>query len=136
MRNFLQEAEQSTQHIQQYEMTLLAQPAGSKQPSGPQVLQPAPTGKGGLRRQVFDAQNTDNVPGELVRLEGDAPIADPTANKVYDNLEIIYRFFKDVFGWKLPNNKGKTLVVTIHYGEKYDNGSGMVVRLFWETRTE
>jgi Zn-dependent metalloprotease len=77
--------------------------------------------KGGLRRQVFDAKNTTHWPGDLVRSEGDAPISDSAANEVYDNLEIIHRFFKDVWGWEIPDNKGKTLVVTIHYGKDFDN---------------
>jgi Zn-dependent metalloprotease len=71
---------------------------------------------------VFDARKTKNLPGDLVRSEGDAPIADPTANEVYDNLEIIDRFFKDVFGWEILDNDGKTLIVTIHYGMKYADG--------------
>jgi Zn-dependent metalloprotease len=78
--------------------------------------------KGGLRRQVFDAKNTDNLPGDLVRSESFAPISDQAVNEVYDNLEIIYRFFKDVLGLEIPDNKGKTLVVTIHYSTNYNNG--------------
>jgi Zn-dependent metalloprotease len=85
----------------------------------------AATQTAGVRRQVFDAKNTSVYPGELVRSEGDAPIADRAANEVYDNLEVVHRFFKEVFGWEIPDNKGKTLVVTIHYGEEYDNG-------FWD----
>jgi Zn-dependent metalloprotease len=75
----------------------------------------------GLRRQIFDAKNSVHLPGDLVRSEGDAPISDSAANEVYYNLEIIYRFFKDVFGWKIPDNKDKILVTTIHYGKDYDN---------------
>jgi Zn-dependent metalloprotease len=75
----------------------------------------------GLRRQIFDAKNTNDLPGDLVRTEGDAPVADPIVNEVYDNLDIVYRFFKDVFGWEIPDNIGKTLVVTIHYAN-YNNG--------------
>jgi hypothetical protein len=42
MHNFLQEAEKSKQHIQQYEFTLLALPAGSKQASGLRASPSAP----------------------------------------------------------------------------------------------
>jgi Zn-dependent metalloprotease len=63
----------------------------------------------------------------LVRSEGDPSISDSVVNEVYDNLEIIHRFFKDVFGWKIPDNKGKTLSVTVHYGDNYDNG-------FWQAK--
>jgi Zn-dependent metalloprotease len=156
MRNFLEEAEQSKQHIQQYEVTLLAVPAGSKQASSPAPSQTAPNPgqlehlveaklldtlkdvltpkqysalqtrigaekRGGLRRQVFDAKNTSDLPGDLVRKEGDAPISDPVANEVYDNLEIVYRFFKDVFGRESLDDHGKTLTASIHYGENYNN---------------
>jgi Zn-dependent metalloprotease len=58
----------------------------------------------------------------VVRSEGDAKTSDPAATEVYENLEIVHRFFKEVFGWAIPDNKGKTLVATIHYLQEYDNG--------------
>jgi Zn-dependent metalloprotease len=70
---------------------------------------------------VFDAKNTNDLPGDLVRKEGDAPLSDTIANEAYDNLEIVYRFFKDVFGRESVDNQGKPLVVSVHYGQKYDN---------------
>jgi len=79
----------------------------------------------GLHRQIFDAKNTADLPGDLVRSEGDAPTSDPAATEVYENLEIVHRFFQEVFGWDIPDNKGKTLVATIHYGQDHDNG-------FWD----
>jgi Zn-dependent metalloprotease len=79
----------------------------------------------GFRRQVFDAKNTNDLPGILVRSEGDPPISDPAANEVYDNLEVIHRFFKEVFDWDIPDNHDRIIKATIHYGEKYDNGFWM-----------
>jgi Zn-dependent metalloprotease len=70
---------------------------------------------------VFDAKNTNDLPGDLVRKEGDAPLSDPIANEAYDNLEIVYRFFKDVFGRESVDNQGKPLVASVHYGRKWDN---------------
>ena len=59
------------------------------------------------------------------------------ANEVYDNLEVIHRFFKDVFNWEIPDNKGKTIVTTINYGKDFDNTVfGMAKSLFWEMETE
>jgi Zn-dependent metalloprotease len=156
MRDFLNEAEQSKQHIQQYENTLLALPPGSKQVPAAQASQTAPdpgqlerlidarlletlknvlvpeqysalkaqiaVARGqGLRRQIFDAKNTTDLPGDLVRKEGDAPISDPIANEAYDNFEVVYRFFKDVFGRDSLDNHGKALVASIHYLENYNN---------------
>jgi cell division protein FtsB len=80
-----------------------------------------------LRLQVFDAKNTTDLPGDLVRKVGDAPISDPIANEVYDNLEVVYRFFKDIFGRESVDNHGKTLVASIRYGEKYNNA-------YWDGR--
>jgi Zn-dependent metalloprotease len=77
--------------------------------------------KAGLRRQVFDAKNTTDLPGDLVRNEGDAPISDPIANEAYDNLEVVYRFFKEVFGRESVDNHGKTLFASVHYRENYNN---------------
>jgi Zn-dependent metalloprotease len=71
----------------------------------------------GLHRQIFDAKNTDDLPGDLVRKEGDAPVSDPVANEVYGKLEVVYRFFNAVFGRESVDDRGKTLVASIHYGQ-------------------
>src|SRR5713101_578583 len=76
----------------------------------------------GLRRRVYDAKNKMSLPGKLVRSEGDAPIADSTANQVYDNIQIVHDFFKDVFGREIADDAGGTLIASIHFGEKFNNG--------------
>ncbi len=155
-RTYLQDAEQSKEHIQQYELTLIALPPGSKLPSGPPAPQPNQsnsdqsehaidlklldyfkdilppekyaalkgkilTSKEVLRLQVFDAKNTEVIPGDLVRKVGDPPVSDTAANEVYENIQTVYRFFKEVFDRESIDNHGRTLVATIHYSKGYDN---------------
>lgn len=154
-RSYLQEAEQSKEHIHQYELTLIALPQGAKLQSGTQVsqltennseqfehivdlklleifkdilpqdkyaaLQGKISTKTGLRRQVFDSKNTDDMPGDLVRKEGDPSVSDSAVNEAYDNIEITYRFYKEIFGRESLDNRGKTLVATVHFSKDYDN---------------
>jgi hypothetical protein len=75
----------------------------------------------GLFRQIFDCRGTDDLPGYLVRQEGDAPTTDVIVNEVYDNLGIVYRFFKEIFGRDSLNDRGKVLVASVHYSTGYAN---------------
>jgi hypothetical protein len=82
---------------------------------------PSPVAKHGegLTRNVFNANNSTDLPGFPVRNEGQASVLDPAANEVYDNLGLVYRFFKDAFGRDSVDNNGKRLVATIHSGQNY-----------------
>jgi Zn-dependent metalloprotease len=74
----------------------------------------------GPRRRIFDAQNKHDLPGTLVRSEGDAPAADRLVNQIYDHLGTVHTFFKEVFGRDLSED-ADGLVTTIHYGRQFNN---------------
>ena len=74
-----------------------------------------------LRRQVFDCNGNEVLPGELARQEGDAAKSDPAVNEVYENLATTYHFFKDVFSRDSVDGHGKSLVASVHYGKDFDN---------------
>jgi hypothetical protein len=74
-----------------------------------------------LRRAIYDAENRMALPGKLVRSEGEPPTGDSMVTQVYDNIEIIYNFFISAFGRNINSDTGGTIVVTVHYGNAYDN---------------
>ena len=75
----------------------------------------------GLERLIHDAQNTEVLPGELVRSEGDEPVADEAVNEAYDGLGASYALFSEVFSRDSLDGRGMPLMASVHYGTDYDN---------------
>ena len=89
-----------------------------------QVLtrQPAATLPPGVkRREVYDAQNKESLPGEAVRLEGAGQSKDVTVNEAYDGLGATFDFYWNVFRRHSIDDRGLPLEASVHYGKKYDN---------------
>ena len=89
-----------------------------------QVLtrQPAATLPPGVkRREVYDAQNKESLPGEAVRLEGTAAGKDATVNEAYEGLGATYDLYWTVFRRHSIDDRGLPLEASVHYGQKYDN---------------
>ncbi len=82
---------------------------------------------GTLRRTIFDAQNTENLPGKLVRGEGDAATDDVAVTEAYDYSGNTYDFYEKIFGRNSVDDKGQRLDSSVHYGQQYDNA-------FWDGR--
>jgi Zn-dependent metalloprotease len=91
-----------------------------------------PTGT--KRRTVYDAQENPNIPGQLVRAEGDPASQDVAVNESYDFSGTTYDFYVEVFGRNSIDNKGMRLDSTVHFredpAEPFDNalwdGSQMI----------
>jgi hypothetical protein len=81
----------------------------------------AAAGRTGLRRQVFDCQNTEDTPGEVARMETDPAARDPAVNQAFDNAGASWQFYKDVFGRESVDGRGRTLVSSVHFSQGYDN---------------
>lgn len=81
----------------------------------------APPAPAGLQRLVHDAQNTEVLPGELVRSEGEEPVDDEPVNEAYDGLGASYSLFSEVFGRDSLDGAGMPLMASVHYGKDYDN---------------
>jgi Zn-dependent metalloprotease len=75
----------------------------------------------GIRRQIYDAKNTEELPGILVRTEGDAPVADQDVNQAYDGVGLINGFVEAAFGRNITDGPGGSFAVTVHYAASYDN---------------
>ncbi|WP_415855517.1 M4 family metallopeptidase [Sinomonas sp. G460-2] len=90
---------------------------------------PAPS-DAGLHREISDAENSEALPGRLVRKEGQAAVDDGDVNRAYDGLGATYEFLEDSFGRSSLDGAGLALEGTVHYGSGYDNafwdGSRMV----------
>ncbi len=76
---------------------------------------------GQKRRTVFDAKNSEDLPGQLVRSEGDPPSKDPAVNEAYDAAGATYDLFYQVYERNSIDDKGLRLDSTVHYSVNYDN---------------
>jgi len=72
-------------------------------------------------RKVYDAQNGSELPGMLVRNEGDAPKGDAAVDEAYDGSGATYDLYAEVFGRNSIDNGGMDLKSTVHFMEGYDN---------------
>ncbi|MFT4218644.1 MAG: M4 family metallopeptidase [Micropruina sp.] len=82
-------------------------------------------GEASPRREISTAKNTEQLPGTVVRREGDAPTGDPAADEAYDGFGATWELFHDVYGRDSIDGAGMLLPGTVHYGEGYDNA-------FWD----
>jgi Zn-dependent metalloprotease len=74
-----------------------------------------------LERTIFDAKNSENLPGKLVRREGGKVNGGKTVTEAYDYSGSTYKFFRDVFNRNSIDTRGMKLDSTVHYGEEYNN---------------
>ncbi|HEY9852307.1 MAG TPA: M4 family metallopeptidase [Leptolyngbyaceae cyanobacterium] len=88
------------------------------------------TPAGEKRRTIYDAKNSTELPGKLVRGEGDPPSHDEAVNEAYDATGATYDFFQNIYGRNSIDDRGMRLDSTVHYDIQYDNafwdGSQMV----------
>lgn len=85
------------------------------------IASAAPEVAGGLLRHVYTANNSTNLPGTLVRSEGDPANSDPAVNEAYDGAGETYGLYKDVYQRNSINNNGMSLESTVHYDKSMDN---------------
>lgn len=78
-------------------------------------------------RDVYDAHNTTDLPGDFVRKEDDPASDDVAVNEAYDGAGATYDLYKDVFDRNSIDDKGMTIISSVHYDQGYDNA-------FWDGR--
>jgi Zn-dependent metalloprotease len=76
---------------------------------------------GEKRREVYDAKNTQNLPGSPARFEGEKASQDVAVNEAYDGLGATYDFFWQVLRRHSIDDRGLPLEATVHFGRQYDN---------------
>ena len=77
------------------------------------------------RRTIFDAHNSQTLPGDMVRVEGGPPSADSAVNEAYDGLGATFDFYSEIYDRNSIDDEGLPLNATIHFGQGYDNA-------FWD----
>jgi Zn-dependent metalloprotease len=81
----------------------------------------------GKNRAIYDARNGSELPGVIVRQEGDPATGDVAVNEVYDGLGVTYDFFYEVFGRNSLDDRGMRLDATVHFGREFMDA-------FWDGR--
>ena len=79
-------------------------------------------------RLVYDAQRTDQLPGVLVRAEGQEDVSDEAVNEAYHFSGDAYDFYDQVFQRNSLDNEGTTLISSVHIvprNNAFWNGSQM-----------
>ncbi len=89
---------------------------------------PKPAPAAGFYRAVYDAKNDpdeDDLPGKVVRVEGQKETQDATANDAYDNVGRVLDFYLAQFNWNSIDNKNMHVISSVHFSKKYENA-------FWD----
>lgn len=93
-------------------------------------------------RLIYDGQGKFRLPGKLVRKEGDPDAADHAVNEAFKFSGVTYDFYDQLFNRNSLDNRGMSLISTIHYRRNFDNafwngeqmvygdGDGVVFRRF------
>jgi len=84
-------------------------------------LPAAPAAEGQPQRTTCNAQNTTNLPGEIVRTEGAGPTGDPAVDEAYNGLGDTYNFYWTVYQRNSIDDQGLPLNATVHFDQNYDN---------------
>ena len=101
--------------------------AGSLQFTKDTKIDPRIPGKGQAERLTYDAKNKNyddpSLPGELIRGEGTAAVADKTVNEIHDYGGKFRTFMKDFLQRNSIDDKGMDLVQSAHVGNKWGNAA-------------
>jgi Zn-dependent metalloprotease len=83
-------------------------------------------------RLIYDSRQKDVLPGQLVRSEGEAKVADAAVNEAYDGSGETYDFYYQVFDRNSLDDNGMTLTSSVHVAEVDDNGQLVAMNnAFW-----
>src|SRR5574342_1426934 len=77
--------------------------------------------EGQKQRTISDTHNTQNLPGDVVRVKGTSPTGDPAVDEAYDGLGATYDLDWDVYDRNSIDDEGLALDATVHFGQDYDN---------------
>ncbi len=72
-------------------------------------------------RTVYTANNSTTLPGQVVRVEGQASSGDAAVDEAYDGLGATFDFYFDIYQRNSIDDEGLYLDATVHYGQRYDN---------------
>ncbi|QDW30231.1 peptidase M4 family protein [Arthrobacter sp. KBS0702] len=113
-------AKEALQHVKSFQASRAAPAAAA--PPGLRQLTPGPP-----QRTIYDAKASEELPGVLLRREGEPATGDPAADEAYDGLGHTHRLYAEAFGRNSIDGNGLPLDATVHFGHLYDNA-------FWDGR--
>ncbi|MFC3396395.1 M4 family metallopeptidase [Brenneria rubrifaciens] len=87
----------------------------------PRPEQHATRPAGQVQRDIYDAENQQQLPGKLVRTEGQGSNGDIAVDEAYNYLGVTYDFFWQIFQRNSLDNEGLALSGSVHYGQNYQN---------------
>jgi Zn-dependent metalloprotease len=102
----------TTIRTQRLTFNLLGGPLGRQDVSGA-----APA----VHRTIYDAGQSQALPGKAVRNEGSPAVADVSVNEAYDGLGATFDFYLKAYQRNSIDNAGLPLLASVHFGQKYDN---------------
>jgi len=73
------------------------------------------------KRSIYEAGHTQDLPGKLVRGEGQPPAGDVAVNQAYDGLGDTFNFYFKAYDRNSIDNAGMPMIASVHYGKNYDN---------------
>jgi len=76
---------------------------------------------GTKRRTIYDAQGQTDLPGVLVRGEGDGPVKDVAVDEAYDYAGDTYDFYMTAYERNSIDDRGMRLDSSVHYDQQFDN---------------
>ncbi|TQN66865.1 Protease PrtS [Colletotrichum shisoi] len=115
----LQALHQKIHRSQQAPLAAAKDPKDPEDPEDPEAT---------TYRAIYDAKNSsneDDLPGDVVRVEGQKAIDDKAVNDAFDNVGEVLKMYKDKFDWVSIDNKNMNVVSSVHFGEQYENA-------FWD----
>jgi Zn-dependent metalloprotease len=74
-----------------------------------------------VHRTIYDAKGSQNLPGTLIRAEGQPASQDKSVNQAYDGLGSTFDFYLNAYQRNSIDNAGLPLRASVHFGKKYDN---------------
>jgi Zn-dependent metalloprotease len=83
------------------------------------------TPSGELRRTVYDAHRSEELPGTRARGEGDRAVDDVDVNEAYDGAGSTYDFYREVLDRNSIDDLGMRLDSSVHFSVDMDNA-------FWD----
>jgi Zn-dependent metalloprotease len=73
------------------------------------------------KRSIYDVRHKEDLPGTLVRGEGQKAVSDTAANQAYDGLGDTFDFYLNIYERNSIDNAGMPMVASVHYSSDYDN---------------
>ena len=74
-----------------------------------------------LQRRIHDARNLEELPGDLVRSEGEEPAGDAAVDEAYAGIGAAYDLFYEVYSRGSYDGNNSPIVASAHYGREYAN---------------